>query len=134
MLLKQAAELQESGSVRRILFQKVDPHELPHRIAVVDCILCSFVGQVKPYLQQIRPQHLLDSLGWTTALPAGVKWYNWADPFVPRDDFIHDFQKLFPLRLPLSAAVFNVAECLLLHLRHRPFLGAFILLYPTLYG
>ena len=57
VLFQQTTELQQRRCVGRVFLQKADPDELPHGVAVVDRVLCSFVGQVEPYLQQIHPQH-----------------------------------------------------------------------------
>ena len=42
-------------------------------------------------------------------------WFNHANPFIPRDDLLHDFQKFLPLRFLLAVAVFDVRKCFLLH-------------------
>jgi hypothetical protein len=42
-------------------------------------------------------------------------WLDELDPFLPRDDFIHDIQKFFPFRRSFPKAVFHIAEALLTH-------------------
>jgi hypothetical protein len=39
--------------------------------------------------------------------------------FVPWDDFIHGFQKLFSLGFLFPEAVFDVCKCFLFHIPHR---------------
>jgi hypothetical protein len=101
--------------VRRLFLQKIDAHKLPESIAVVNGILNAFVRQIEPALQQIHPQHLFDSLRWAAALAAEIMRLDEVDPLVPRDYFIHDVQKFFPLRCPFPHAVFHIAEALLTH-------------------
>jgi hypothetical protein len=51
-----------------------------------------------------------------------VKRLDYRDPFLPGDDFVHDFQEFVPFVLPLAIRAFYVGESLLLHLlRPLPF-------------
>lgn len=73
------------------------------------------VWRIKPYLQQIHPQNGFNSNWWTTTPALRInRLYN-ANPFIPWNDVVHDFQKFFPLRFLLAVAVFHIAQCLLLH-------------------
>ena len=94
---------------------EVDACESTHGIAIVNRVLRRRVRQVEPDLKQIHPQHFLDPHRWASAFSGWIVWLNDSYPLVPRDDFIHDFQKFFPLCFLLPAAVFHVRKCFLFH-------------------
>ena len=73
MFFQQMAEFQQCRRVRYALIQKVDSHKLTHGIAVINCILYAFIGQIEPYLQQIHPQHDLNPSWRTAAFAFGIK-------------------------------------------------------------
>ena len=92
-----------------------DAYEFAKGIAVIDAVFNALIRQREPALQEIHPQHFFDSIRRTTTLAAEIMRLDEVDPFVPRDDFIHDIQKLFPFRCSFPKAVFHIAEALLTH-------------------
>ncbi len=118
VLLQQMPELQQRGGVGYVLLKKVDPHEFAHGIAVIDSVLHALIGQVKPALQQVHPQHDLNLNGRTATLPCGVVGDDQRHPFVPRDDVIHNFQKFLSLCFLFPAPVLHIAETFLFHLSY----------------
>ena len=44
LLLQQMPKVQQGCGVRDILLEKVDPHKFAHGIAVINCVLYSFIG------------------------------------------------------------------------------------------
>ena len=61
----------------------------------------------------------------------GIVGLDDTNPFVPGNDFVHDFQKLLPLGFLLAEAVLDIGKCFLLQcLHHRCFDGA-IMPYPA---
>lgn len=113
VFLQQVPELAKRCLVRDILRHEINAGELTHGIAVVDRVLGGRIGEVEPDLQQIHPQHPLDTHGRTPPLAAGVIRRNDADPLIPRDNLVHDFEELFPSRFLLPATVFNIRKGLL---------------------
>ena len=113
-------ELAQRCFIRHCFRHKVNACEFSHGIAVVDGIFGRWVRQIEPDLKQVHPQHLFDPHGRTTALSLGVVGFNHANPFIPRDDLLHDFQKFLPLRFLLAVAVFDVCKCFLFHFLAPP--------------
>ena len=95
-------EMQQRGGVRHVLLKKVDPHEFPHGIAVVNGALHALVRQAEPALQQIHPQHDFYLNGWTPAFPRRIVQPDNFHPILPWNDLLHDLLKFFPLRFLLS--------------------------------
>ena len=120
-------ELTQGCFVWHCFCHEVNACEFPHGIAVVDSILGSRIGQVEPNLKQIHPQHFFNAHGRTSTLSLGIVGLDDTNPLVSGNDFVHDFQKLFPLRFLLAEAVLDVCKCFLLHcLHHRCFDGVII--------
>ena len=115
VLFEKMPEFQQGRRIRNLFHHEVQSEKASHGIAVVDRILCPFVGQAEPDLQEIHPQHHLNSAHRTPAFPRRVERADSLHPFRPRDDFIHCFQKLFPFRDSFPSAVFFVAETELTH-------------------
>lgn len=103
-------------------FRENNTCEVPHGIAVIYGILGCQVGQVKPNLKQIHPQHFLNSHGRTTTLPLGIAGLDNIYPFIPRNDLVHDFQKFLSLGFLPAAVVFHIGKCFLLHCLAPPLL------------
>lgn len=124
VFFQQMTKFQKRCCIRNLFLHKVDIHEFPECIAVIDCIFHTLVREIEPDLQQIHPQHFFDSFCRSATLAVWVirayKFY----PFFPRNNLIHDVQEFFPLRFPLSQAVLIIAEC---HLAHFSFPPAFSL-------
>src|SRR5438445_7348407 len=72
VLLQQVAEAQNRTLVRHHLVAQLNPRETPHRLAVVDRIFGLWVRQIEPLLQEINPQHLLQSQRLATLAGSGV--------------------------------------------------------------
>ena len=123
-ILQQMPEVQAGRGIRHILLKKVDPHEFPHGIAVVNGVLHTLVGQIEPALQQIHLQHSFNFNGRTASFPGGVVRHDQRYPFVPRDVLIHDLQKFFPLRFLFPAPVLHIAETFLFYSITFPLLRA----------
>lgn len=75
----------------------MDTGKLPHGIAVINGILRHGVGQAEPNLKQVHLQHLFNDHRWAATFALGIIRLNDTDPFAPGNDFVHDFQKFFPL-------------------------------------
>ena len=60
-------ELQQRSRIRYLFLQKVDPYETPHRVAIVNCILDSFIGEVEPY-PEIKFEETLADDSFTLAI------------------------------------------------------------------
>lgn len=106
----------------------MDTGKLPHGIAVINGILRHGVGQAEPNLKQV---HLCSIFSMTIAatFALGIIRLNDTDPFAPGNDFVHDFQKFFPLGFLLAQAVLNICEGFLFHNQHHRSLDEDILLY-----
>jgi len=61
----------------------------PHRLAVVDGVFKGFVGQTIPLLEEIYPQHALQSDGRASAFSLRIEWFKHRQQARPRDDFFH---------------------------------------------
>ena len=120
MRFQQPTELQQRSSIGSVIVSIL-------AVTLISSVFCSFIGQIEPHLKQIHSQHLLNSLGRTTTFSAGIKGYDDPDPLTPWNDLIHYFKELLTLGLALPIAVLNIAERLLLHLRHH-----LLLLVPLL--
>ena len=94
---QQMQKLQQGGCIRNLLLQKIDPYEVPHRVAVVDRIFESFVRQVEPDLKQVHPEHYFNHTWRTAALPLGIVRKNLVAPVSPWNDVIHLPKELFLL-------------------------------------
>ena len=104
------SEFAQGGSIWDALFQKVQMHEFPHGIAVVDRIFQRFIGKIVPSLEQIHPKHRFDPACLPPFLVVVVVRLNHSHYFIPRRDLIHALKKLFPLGLTLAIAVLYICE------------------------
>ena len=104
------SEFAQCRCVRYALFQKVQMHEFPHGIAVVDRIFQPLVREVVPCLKQVHPEHGLDPSRFAAFLVVVVIRLNHGHHFIPWRDRIHALKKFFPLRLPLALAIFYICE------------------------
>lgn len=112
MLFQQMPKMQQRRSIRHILLKKVDSHEFPHGIAVVNGVLHTLVGQAEPALQQIHPQHGLDLDGRTASFPAGIvgtikdthSSHGMISSMISRNSsrFVFFFRHLYSISLKLS--------------------------------
>ena len=93
---EQPAEFQEGGGVGHPVGGQINAGEPPHRLAVVDGIFDGFIGQTIPLLEEIHPQHALQTDGRTATLPLRIERFNDRQQPRPRNDFLHPRQKLFP--------------------------------------
>lgn len=63
VLLYQMTELANRCLVGRRLLAKVDPDQAAHGARVVERLFSSGIGETKPVLQEVNPQHALDADG-----------------------------------------------------------------------
>src|SRR3984893_8510550 len=89
VLLQQVAEAQNRTLVRHHLVAQLNPRETPHRLAVVDRIFGLWVRQIEPLLQEINPQHLLQSQRLATLAGFGVVRFDQPDQPRPSNHRIH---------------------------------------------
>ena len=62
---------------------------------VIDSVLSGRIRQIKPDLKQVHPQHFLDAHRRTFSFFLGIIRFNYAYPFIPWNNFIHDLKKFF---------------------------------------
>ena len=105
--------------------------KFPHRVAVINRVFSGRIGEIKPDLKQVHPQHFLNAHRRTAAFSLGKIRLDYTDPFNPRNNFIHDFKKFFPSRLLFAATVLNIGKCLLLHFVSLPIFDGFIISYSS---
>ena len=110
--------------LRHRFFQKINTCKFPHCIAVINSVLSCRIRQIKPDLKQVHPQHFFDTHRRTFSFSLGIIRLNYAYPFIPWNNFIHDFKKFFSFCLLFTTAVLNVSKF------HHPYLLA--LLYRIL--
>jgi hypothetical protein len=67
----------------------IDAGEALHRLAVADGVFERFVGQAIPLLEEMHPQHALQSDRRTTALSLRVERRDDGDEVLPRDGLLH---------------------------------------------
>src|ERR1700682_5143322 len=89
VLLQQVAEAQNRTLVRHHLVAQLNPPKTPHRLAVVDRIFGLWVRQIEPLLQEVNPQHLLQSQRLATLAGFGVVRLDHPDQPQPRNHRIH---------------------------------------------
>jgi hypothetical protein len=61
MLFQQVPELQERGGIGHGLHPEVNPGKAAHRLAVVERVFKSLIGERIPLLKEVHPQHPLDA-------------------------------------------------------------------------
>src|SRR5712691_5292650 len=89
MLLQQVAKAQNRGLVRHHLVAQLDACKATHRLAVVDRVFRLRLRQVEPLLQEVNPQHLLQSQRLATLSGFGVVRLDQPDQPRPRNHPIH---------------------------------------------
>ena len=70
---KELSEFAQSCSVRNLLVEKVYFHKLAERIAVIDSVLNTFIGKIKPILKKIHSQHGFNSARRSAAFAARIE-------------------------------------------------------------
>ena len=90
-------ESEESSSHPEPRPPPVQPREPPHRFAVIDRILGLRVGEVEPLLQEVDPQHLLDSERLPSLARLRIVRLDQLKQPLPRNHRIHLSQKLLRL-------------------------------------
>ena len=96
--LKQMAELADGGLVRDRPVAQIDPDKGPHDRRVVQRFLHRGVGQIEPVLEEVQPQHALQSDGRATVPDLGVHRFDVATQLAPRHDAIHLGEEPCPAR------------------------------------
>lgn len=96
VFLHQVAELADRGFVRHRLPTEVDADELAQRTGVIESFLGRRIRQVEPVLDEVDPQHALDTdRAPTGALRLGIERLDSRGQFLPGNDGFHFFQELF---------------------------------------
>jgi hypothetical protein len=93
---EQVAEFQERGGVGHALGGQVNAGEAPQRLAVVEGVFEGFVGQAIPLLEEIDPQHPLQSDGRATALALGIVRRDDRQESGLRNNLFHAREELLP--------------------------------------
>ena len=108
--------------------------KFPHRVAVLNRVFSSRIGEIKPDLKQIHPQHFLDAHRRTAAFSLGIIRLDYTDPFIPRNNSSmisrNSSRLIFFLRQLYSISV-NVS-CFILF--HHPYLTALLYHIPSLHS
>jgi len=86
------------GIAIRHLIAGVHTAELRERTAVDDFIARRVIREVVEVLQHVYPEHQFQVVGLIAALSFVIVRLHDPDPFRPRNQFLHDSQKLFLLR------------------------------------
>ena len=114
VIYKELSKLAQSCSVGNLFVEKVYFHKLVERLAIVNGILNTFIGKVKPILKKIHSQHGFNPSHWSAMFAAWIKRRNDRYPFIPRNYFIHHFKKFFSLCFLLFVAVLSIGETLMI--------------------
>ena len=108
---KHMSELKQCSCIRYLLFIEIYMHKWTHGVTVVDRILDSFIGQIKPNLHEIHAKHGFNTNRFATALVSEIIWANHFYPIWPWDDFFHGIKKFLTLGFLLAVGVFHVGKC-----------------------
>lgn len=93
--------------IGNVLLKEVDSHELPHSIAIIDSFLNPLIGEAKPALQQVHPQHNPYLNRRTASFSGRIVRVDLGYPLIPQDYLIHDLQKFFG-RVCITISEFGV--------------------------
>ena len=115
VLFDEVTEFANGCLVRGGFYTKVDPNKFAHSLTIVEAILGLWVRHIEPLLQEVDPQHALNTYGWTTFLTGGIMGFNQAAQFPPRDDGLHLAQKAFTPRLLMVSLKPNAGKGHLTH-------------------
>ena len=115
VLFDEVSEFADGCLVRGGFYTKVDPNKFTHSLTIVEAILGLWVRHVEPLLQEVDPEHSLNTYGWTTSLSGGIMGFNQAAKFPPRDDGFHLAQKAFTPRLLMVSLKTNAGKGHLTH-------------------
>ena len=91
---EEATEFQERGGVGHALGTEINAGQVLQRLAVVEGVFEGFVGEGIPLLEEIHPQHPLQSDGRTSAFALGIMRLDDDQQLGPRDDFLHAREEL----------------------------------------
>ena len=96
VLLHQMAELANRSLVRRGFAPQVDAHKTTQRLGIVQCFFGSRIGEIEPVLQEMNPQHSLNTDGASAgSLRLGVERLNGLAQIFPGNDGLHLLKELF---------------------------------------
>jgi len=115
VLFNEVPEFADSCLVRSGFYTKVDPNKFTHSLTIVEAILGLWVRHIEPLLQEVDPEHSLNTYGWTTSLSGGIMGFNQAAQFPPGDDGFHLAQKAFTSRLLMVSLKTNAGKGHLTH-------------------
>jgi len=95
MRFQEMTELADRGLVRDPLAAKIDPDERPHRVTIVEGLFDARIAQIEPVLEEIYPQHPLDTDRRTSGpFPNRIVTLNDLADALPRDHLVHLVEKL----------------------------------------
>ena len=115
VLFDEVTELANGCLVRGSFYPEVDTNKFAHCLAIIKAILGLWVRHIEPLLQEVDPQHALNTYGWTTFLTGGIMGFNQAAQFPPWDDGLHLAQKAFTPRLLMVSLKTNASKGHLTH-------------------
>ena len=98
VLFQQVAEFADRGFVRHRLAAQIDASEPTHRKRLVQRLLHPGVGQVKPLLQEIDPQHTLHTHRRAAVAGFGVDRGDQRTQILPWHNLLHLGQERRPPR------------------------------------
>jgi hypothetical protein len=108
--LQPMAEIQDCRLLRDPRHRQIDTGKAAQGLAVVKCILHRPVGQPIPLLQEVYPQHPLQTDRRPATLALRVQRSKTVHQPCPRHDLLHLGQKLVAPRLLLLAGVFRLRK------------------------
>src|SRR3954464_8897449 len=112
------AEIQDCRLLRNSRYRQIDTGKAAQGLAVIERILHRPVGQPIPLLQEVDPQHPLQTNRRSAALALRIERSQTLHQPRPRHDLLHLGQKLVAPRLLLLAGVFRLRKASLK--LHRP--------------
>ncbi len=98
-LFDEVTELANVCLVRGCFYAEVDPNKFSHSLAIIQAVLGLWVRHVEPLLQEVDPEHSLNSYRRATSLTGGIMGLDQAAKFPPGNDGIHLAQKALTPRL-----------------------------------
>jgi hypothetical protein len=90
--------IQRGGVEHRLHFQ-IDPHKTAHRLAVLERVFESFIGQSISVVVGSTPQHPLQAHGLSPTLPFEVEGLDTATSFTPGRRCLHFVRNSLSTRL-----------------------------------
>jgi hypothetical protein len=133
MPLQQVAEVEDRGLVGDAVVARLDPREMPHRLAIVEALLGHRIAQRIPVLQEIHPQHRFQRHRRAPALRPGLRVmrFDQREQPGPRHHRVHLGQERLPPRHLLLHRVAQARQGRLFRHRRGSFFLRISLSQPT---